>query len=113
MNGFDQILTTQAGLAAAAPKLAQLKQACQGMEAAFMKTLVTQMRKGTGDVHFGQELGGDMYRDMFDDTLSNMLAADQGSSLTATMIAPMAKQVLNRTMAEQKMAGQIKTEASK
>ena len=104
MNGFDQILRTQAGLAAASPQLAKLNQACQGLEAAFMKTLVSQMRKGTGEIHFGQELGGDMYRDMMDDTLSNMLAQKQGGGMIKSMADPMARQVLNQELATQMIA---------
>jgi Rod binding domain-containing protein len=93
MSDLAGVLKMQSALTEAAPKLKQLKDACTGMEAAFMKTLVSQMRKGAGDVHFGQEFGGDIYRDMFDDTLSNLLAEKQGTEMVNEMAAPMAKQV--------------------
>ncbi len=104
MTGLDQVLKTQAALKTAAPQLAKLKQACQDMEAAFMKTLVSSMRKSAGDVHFGKQLGGDIYRDMFDDKLAEMLAEKQGSGLAKTMAAPMAAQVLNQAVARQEQA---------
>lgn len=104
MNGLEQILRTQAGLSAAAPQLKKLDDACQGIEAAFMNTLVSQMRKGAGEVHFGQELGGDMYRDMLDDTLSNLLAQKEGGQLVKTMAQPMARQVLNQELTRQRLS---------
>ena len=104
MSGLDGVLKMQAALTTAQPELKKLNDSCQGLEAAFMKTLVSQMRKGAGEVHFGKDLGGDTYRDMFDDTLSNILAQKQGAGMAEEMAAPMAKQVLSQVMTRQKAA---------
>ncbi|HWD41130.1 MAG TPA: hypothetical protein VG944_19940 [Fimbriimonas sp.] len=98
MPGIEQVVATQAALKKAAPQLKQLKESCQGLEASFMKQLVQMMRKGAGDVHFGKDLGGDAYKDMFDDALSNMLAANETSGVEQAMYEPLANQVLKQQM---------------
>jgi Rod binding domain-containing protein len=92
----------QAVMTSAQPQLKKLDDACQGLEAAFMKTLVSQMHKGVAEVHFGQQLGGDIYRDMFDDTLSGLLAQKQGGDMIKEMAGPMSKQVIGQFLVKQK-----------
>jgi Rod binding domain-containing protein len=110
---LDQVLKTQAAMQAAAPQLQKLKQSCTDMEAAFMKTMVSTMRNSADQVHFGQQLGGDVYQDMFDEQLSEMLAQNEGSGLAMSMAAPMAAQVVNQTIASRSLAGTAGSEEGK
>lgn len=85
-------------LDAAKPELAKLKKASEDFEAAFVKSLFTEMRKGTQDSAFGGEtMGAGMYRDMMDQALAES-ASKSGTIGIAKM---MYKQMVPRVIAEQ------------
>jgi Rod binding domain-containing protein len=56
------------------------------------------MRKSAGDVHFGKEFGGDMYRDMYDGAISDMLAAKGTLGVAKTMFSSIAPRVMNEAV---------------
>ena len=107
MNPLDTVISTQAALQSSAPELDKLKKACQGLEASFLQTVVGEMRKGTDDVHFGQQLGGDTFQSMFDDTLADILAQKNSMGVSQAMYAPLAQQVMQKaTLAQHGQDGQ-------
>jgi Rod binding domain-containing protein len=100
MSPIEQALKLQSNLEVAKPKLASLKSSCDGMESAFLKQIVSSMRKSAGSVHFGKDFGGDMYRDMFDGTISDMLAEKGTVGIGRAMFASVAPRVLNEAVTE-------------
>lgn len=59
-------------------KLADLKKATKGIEAIFVKQMLNEMRKSVNKVHFGQQLGGDMFDGMMDQAIADQ-ATKNGS----------------------------------
>lgn len=87
---------TKAAAAAsqAAPKLAELRKAGQGIEAMFVRQLMSEMQKGTS--LFGEGQAGSVYGDLFNDALAKQVA-DRGAFGIADM---MVKQASPRILAE-------------
>lgn len=54
----------------AQPELKKLKKASQGIESMFVKDLLTAMRKSVHKTNWGKDFGGDIYQDMFDQSLA-------------------------------------------
>jgi Rod binding domain-containing protein len=100
MNPIEQVLSTQSQLIAAKPELTSLKKSCEGMEATFLKQMVTEMRKSAGSVRFGKEFGGEMYRDMYDGSISDILAQKGTLGVAKQMYSAVAPQVLSQAAAK-------------
>lgn len=83
-----------AAAAEAAPKLAELKKAGEGIEAMFVRQLLSEMQKGT--TLFGEGQAGSVYGDLFNDALAKQIS-DRGSFGIADM---MVKQATPRIVAE-------------
>jgi|GEM_PF-3033733 len=96
MNPLGEVLQTQAALQKAAPQLAKLSKACEGLEQNFLQTMVSQMREGTGDVHFGEQFGGDVFDGMLNDTLAGILAQKNALGVSKAMYTPLASKVLQQ-----------------
>ena len=63
-----------------AKKDEQLKEACAGFEAIFLNTVLKSMRDSLpGDSLFGESNGTNIYKSMYDQYLSDHLAAGQTS----------------------------------
>lgn len=79
MNGPDESngsylsnKSNQAGSSTA--RLAELKKATQGIEALFVKDLLSAMRRAIPKESLGASMaGGDIYRDMFDEALAESI----------------------------------------
>jgi Rod binding domain-containing protein len=54
------------------------------------------MRKSAGSVHFGKEFGGEMYRDMFDGSIADILAQKGTLGVAKQMFSAIAPRVLNQ-----------------
>ena len=59
----------------AKPELDKLKKATTSFEAIFAKNLISEMRKSTHEVSLGQSFGGDIYKDMMDQSLADSMAS--------------------------------------
>ena len=100
MSPIDQVLSIQSKLEQVKPQLNDLKKSCDGMESVFLKQIVSQMRKSAGSVHFGKDFGGDMYKDMFDGSIADMLAAKGTMGVGKAMFAAIAPRVLNQKISK-------------
>lgn len=78
------------------PKLDQLKKACDGLEANFTHQLLSAMRRTVQETKTGgDDTGMDTYRDMFDNAISERLAARGSLGIAKLTFNAMAGQVLN------------------
>jgi Rod binding domain-containing protein len=98
VNPLGQVLEVQAAIEKAAPQLSQLQQSCTALEANFLKSLVQEMQKSVDTVHYGDELGGDIYKDMFQDSMSSVLAQKHSLGLSNVMYGPLSSQVLKQAL---------------
>ena len=78
----------------AGPKLAKLKKSTDGMQAVFVKSLITEMRKSveksTADVP-----GNDIYQDMQNQVLAEKIGATAHLGISEQMFKPLANRALN------------------
>lgn len=87
----------------AAPDLARLKKATNGFEVAFVKQLVTEMRKASAS-EFGDVPGSSVYEDMTNQVLAEKLSADGGFGIGNTMY----KQLYSTVLAQAAKAHPVK-----
>lgn len=59
---------------AASKELNKLQKAATELEAGFLKNLVQMMRKSNPENSIGQNLGGPIYQDLFDQAVANSLS---------------------------------------
>lgn len=85
-----------AGVAEAAPKLAELRKAGEGIEAMFVRQLLGEMQKGTK--LFGEGQAGSVYADLFNEALSKQVAGRGAFGIADMMV----KQAAPRIIAEVK-----------
>lgn len=90
-------LALQAGLAVknAGPELTKLKKAAQQVEGIFVRDLLAAMRKGGGD-SFGKGFGATVYRDMFDQSMSETLASRGAFGIGDLLFKQMSKGVVGQ-----------------
>ena len=85
-----------ARFAEAAPKLEKLKKACDGMEASFLKQMLTAMHATVQETdQGGDHTGMDEYKGMMDDALANRLAARGTLGISKMTFHATAKKILN------------------
>ena len=70
MNGLDAIAKAVGTVQSVKPKLDRLEKATEGFESAFIKQLLSNMRKGMPD-SFGKDPGAEIYRDMMDQAIAD------------------------------------------
>lgn len=78
---------------AAAPKLAQLKQASKGVEAMFVKQLLGEMQKGSN--LFGEGQGSAIYSDLFNDAIAKQVADRGAFGIADLMVRQGSKRILS------------------
>lgn len=83
----------------AAPEMARLRKAASGVEGMFLKDLLGTMRKSTPHLAIGKEFGGEMFRDMLDQTL-----AETAGSTGAVGIASLLEKSFGKTVFAQARA---------
>lgn len=91
---------TMVGAAKGASKeLARLKTTTDGFEALFLKDLMQEMRKGVQQVKLGQSFGADTYQAMFDESVSEQLAAKGSLGIGQMLYKPMSSHVIAQQLA--------------
>ena len=90
-------LAIKAGLAVknAAPELQKLKKASEQVEAIFVRDLLAAMRRGGGD-SFGKGFGATVYRDMFDQAMSETLSSRGAFGIGDLLFKHMGKGVVGQ-----------------
>jgi Rod binding domain-containing protein len=89
---------------AAAPRLAKLKQATKDFEANMVKSMITEMRKSMKETQFGEQPGGDIYKDMLDDVLAKSVTSKTGFGMAQTIYQRLAPEVIAQAQAQLKRA---------
>jgi Rod binding domain-containing protein len=84
----------------AAPELRKLDKAASELEASFVKQMLSAMRRGTPETHKGQEYGGQMFRDMFDDALANAVTGRFGLGIADQVMRKSGPEVIRQEMQE-------------
>ncbi|MBI1755745.1 MAG: rod-binding protein [Fimbriimonas ginsengisoli] len=80
----------------ATPKLQKLREAAKGIEAIFVKELVSQMRKSVHHVAIGQSMGAKMYDEMFDQALAESAARKSNFGIAEVLTKQFSKEVLSQ-----------------
>ena len=79
--------------AKATPQLAKLKQATDGLEAFMFKNLLSTIKKSSGGPFGKGAAGSEIYKDLFDQTLSDTMAKRGALGISDTIynkVAPLA-----------------------
>ena len=90
------ILAATQKIVSAAPDLARLHKATNQFETAFVKQLVTEMRK-TDTSEFGDMPGNGIYDDMANQVLAEKLSASGGFGVGEAMYKQLSKLVLSQS----------------
>ncbi len=92
LNGIGEALQAAERIK---PRLEKLKDATNGFESIFLKSMLTAMRRGMPKTDANNSFSGEMYRDMLDDALASQ-AGKAGTlgigKLLYEKLAPMAVQ---------------------
>ena len=100
---LDNALQTVAAAHKAGPEMAKLKKAAAQVEAIFVKDLIGALRRGTPD-SLGQGFGASVYRDLFDQSLSDSLAQKGSFGISGMLTRQLGKSVLGQEIAKIKLA---------
>lgn len=98
---MDLVLRQASATKAASPKLAELKQSADGLEATFAKSMLAAMRRANPESHLGQSLGGDMFRDMFDEKLVESVSGKFGLGLSRAVMRQLGPELVRQEMVRQ------------
>lgn len=96
---INQVLQAASTVQEAGPRLKKLDEATKGIEAMFMKDLLSAMRRGMPETSFGSSYGSQMYRDMFDQTLADSLGRSGSLGIARILYKQLSKQVLAQAAA--------------
>jgi Rod binding domain-containing protein len=116
--GFRGADTSSTEFASAKPKLEKLRKATDGLESFMFKNLLKGIGKENGGL-FGKMPGSDIYRDMFEQTMSDQLASKGSLGISDLMygkVAPMAvaeertKQMLAASASRREAQNSLTTE---
>lgn len=92
-----------AAVAGEAPKLRQLKKACDGLEASFMKQLLSVMHGSVQEAKpVGDDTGMDNYKSMMDDAVAGRLAERGTLGISKMAFHATAGQVLNDALQKER-----------
>ena len=89
-------------------KLNTLRDATQAFESLFLKTMLKTMRSSSKETQFGQSMGADTYKDMFDDAIANAAAKKSQIGVAKTLFDSASTQVLREAL-ETKVTDNKKT----
>ena len=92
-----QATTDPAILAEAAPKLEALKKATQGVEAIFMKDLLSAMQKG---IHKSTLPGGEIYQDLFNQAVADSAGKRGALGIANLLYRQLSPKVIGEVMAK-------------
>lgn len=93
----------------ATPELQKLQKATKEMEAGFVKQMLQVMRSTTQESPMGQQYGGKMFRDMFDDALANAVTGRVGLGISREVMRRSGPEVIRQEMEE--MAREVRNKA--
>lgn len=96
--GLTEMLKAGAAVESKQGELSKLKKACQGMEASFLRQLLSTMRQTVSETHVGDDTGGDTIRGMSDDALADRLAERGTLGIANRTFGLMAPKVLNQAL---------------
>lgn len=98
MNVSQTAFRTLVAAKSAEGKLHTLKEATQGFESLFVKNMLKTMRSSIKTTQFGQTMGADTYKDMFDDAIANAVAQKSQFGVAKTLFDSASTQVLREAL---------------
>lgn len=93
----------------ATPELLKLQKATQEMEAGFVKQMLQVMRSSSQESPMGEQYGGKMFRDMFDDALAGAVTGRVGIGIAREVMRRSGPEVIRQEMEE--MAREVRNKA--
>ncbi|MCH8274231.1 MAG: rod-binding protein [Armatimonadetes bacterium] len=85
-------------------ELHRLRKATRGVEAIFLKMLISEMRKGSVQSMFGDSLEAKIYADFLDEAVAAQVASGRGIGI-GDMLYQRMEEILLRQLAAQEMVG--------
>lgn len=97
---IDSILVDVVAAAKAAPELAKLRKAAVGVETMFLKDLLSVMRKSVPKTNLGKDSGGQMFRDLHDQTLAETVGKAGAMGFSAMLEKSFGQAVIKNARAQ-------------
>lgn len=91
---IDALVKQADAIQKVAPKLEKLKKSAQGVEAMFVKDLLSAMRKSVPETSGQSGYGGDVFKDMFDQAFADAMGQSGSLGIGKMIYATLAKAVL-------------------
>ncbi|MCO5296662.1 MAG: rod-binding protein [Fimbriimonadaceae bacterium] len=101
---LDAMLQVGEAVHMAAPEFAKLKRATQQIEAMFFKDMLATMGAGKADSS-GGGFGADIYKDMFNQSLSETLSQRGSLGIGQMIYRPMGKALLGQQLMKLHLSG--------
>ena len=86
---------------AVSPRLDKLKEAARGIEAIFLKDLLSQMRKSVHHVSLGKSYGGEMFDDLLDQAVAESATKKGDFGIAKNLYQQFSREVLREEAAKQ------------
>lgn len=93
---LDGLTKAAAAASMAAPKIAELRKAGEGIEAMFVRQLLGEMQKGTK--LFGEGQAGSVYGDLFNEALAKQVAGRGAFGIADMMVKQGAPKIVAEAM---------------
>lgn len=93
---LEGLTKAAAAASTAAPKIAELRKAGEGIEAMFVRQLMSEMQKGTK--LFGEGQAGSVYGDLFNEALAKQVAGRGAFGIADMMVKQAAPRILAEAM---------------
>ncbi len=93
------MIQTTVAAGRAKPDLQKLQKATQDIEAGFVRQMLAAMRKASPEGGLGgQQYGGQMFKDMFDDALANAVTSRMGLGIAREISRHAAPEVIRQEL---------------
>ncbi|MBS1717597.1 MAG: rod-binding protein [Armatimonadetes bacterium] len=96
MSSFSPIAQAATIASAAGNDLKKLRGATQNIEAMFLKNMLAEMRKGKHPDLFGKSFGGDIYKDMMDQTMAENASKSSQLGIGDVLYKQFARDILRQ-----------------
>jgi Rod binding domain-containing protein len=81
-------------------ELQKMRKSAEELEASFVKQLLASMRKAVPESPMGQQYGGTMLRDMFDEAIASSLSGHVGLGIADGVMRHSAPEIIRQELAE-------------
>jgi Rod binding domain-containing protein len=106
---IDNAIRTVVAAERARPEITKLQKATREMETGFVKTMLQTMRASTQESPLGQQYGGKVFKDMFDDALAGAVTGRVGLGIAQEVMRRSGPEVIRQEVEE--MAREARNQA--